>query len=45
MPSMADYELGRMYETLRGMEGQTGVRAFRSLEEAMDWIVRPLLDA
>ena len=39
-----DYELGRMYETLRGLEGQTGVRAFRTLEEALDWIAGPLPD-
>ena len=45
IPNLADYELGRMYETLRGLEGQTGVRAFRTIEEAMDWIVGPLPDA
>ena len=39
LPNLADYGLGRMYETLRGLEGQTGVRAFLTLEEAMDWIV------
>lgn len=38
IPNMADYGLGRMYETLRGLAGQTGVRAFRTLEEAMDWL-------
>lgn len=45
LPNPADYELGRMYETLRGMEGQTGIRAFRTLEEALDWIAGPLPDA
>ncbi len=45
MPNLADYGLGRMYETLRAMEGQTGVRAFRTLEEALDWIAGPLPDA
>jgi hypothetical protein len=39
LPNPADYGLGRMYETLRGLEGQTGVRAFLTLEEALDWIV------
>lgn len=34
LPNLADYGLGRMYETLRGLEGQTGVRAFFTLEEA-----------
>src|SRR5215472_6165368 len=37
-----NYGLGRMYETLRRLEGQTGVRAFRTLEDAIDWIVGPL---
>lgn len=41
LPNPADYELGRMYETLRGLEGQTGGRAFRTLEDAMDWIAGP----
>ncbi|HKW62382.1 MAG TPA: hypothetical protein VJN89_07555 [Candidatus Acidoferrum sp.] len=45
MPNPGDYGLGRMYETLRHLEGQTGVRAFRTLEDAMDWIVGPLPDA
>lgn len=45
IPNLADYELGRMYETLRGLEGQTGTRAFRTLEEALDWIAGPLPDA
>ena len=44
LPNLADYGLGRMYETLRSMEGQTGIRAFRTLEEAMDWIVGQLPD-
>lgn len=45
LADLTDYGLGRMYEMLRGLEGQTGVRAFRTLEEAMDWIVGPLPDA
>lgn len=45
VPDSADYGLGRMYETVRGLQGQTSVRAFRSLEEAMGWIVGPLPDA
>ena len=44
VPDLAEYGIGQMYETLRGLEGQTGVRAFRTLEEAMDWIVGPLPD-
>lgn len=40
---LADY--GRMCETLRGLEGQSSVRAFRRLEEAMGWIVGRLPDA
>ena len=40
-----NYGLGRMYETLRRLEGQTGVRAFRTLEDAMDWILGPLPEA
>lgn len=44
LPNLADYELGRMYETLRGLEGQSGIRAFRTLEEALDWIAGPLPD-
>ena len=38
VPNLADYGLGRMYETLRDLAGQTGVRAFRTLEEALDWV-------
>lgn len=37
-PNLADYGMGRMYETIRGLAGQTGVRAFRTLEEALDWL-------
>lgn len=44
IPNSADYELGRMYETLRGLDGQSGVRAFRTLEEALDWVAGPLPD-
>lgn len=45
IPNLPDYGLGRMYETVRGLEGQTGVRAFRTLEEAVDWVVGSLPDA
>ena len=45
LPNLADYGLGRMYETLRGLQGQTGVGAFRTLEEALDWVAGPLPDA
>lgn len=36
IPDLSDYGLGRMYEQLRALEGQTGVRAFRTLEDALD---------
>ena len=38
LPDLTDYGLGRMYQTLRGLQGQSGVRAFFTLEEALDWI-------
>lgn len=41
MPNLSDYGFGRMYEQLCALQGQTGVRAFRTLEDALDWIVGP----
>ncbi|HKW63269.1 MAG TPA: hypothetical protein VJN89_12035 [Candidatus Acidoferrum sp.] len=38
VPNLADYGLARMYETLRDLAGQTGIRAFQTLEEALDWV-------
>ena len=33
------FGLARMFETYRELNGETGIRVFRSLEEAMEWIV------
>ncbi|HYY72237.1 MAG TPA: hypothetical protein VE778_01465 [Candidatus Bathyarchaeia archaeon] len=38
MPNDAAFGLGRMYEILRGLEGEKGIRVFRTLEEALDWV-------
>lgn len=38
LPNPADFGLGRMYEQLRGLNGEPGIRAFRTLEDAVDWI-------
>ena len=38
MPNEAAFGLGRMYEILRGLEGEKGIRVFRTLEEAPDWV-------
>jgi hypothetical protein len=27
-----------MFQILRGLEGEKGIRVFRSLEEALDWV-------
>lgn len=32
------FGVGRMFEILRGLEGEKGIRIFRSLEEALDWV-------
>jgi hypothetical protein len=32
------FGLGRMYEILRDLKGEKGIRVFRSIEEATDWI-------
>jgi hypothetical protein len=39
VPNEAAFGLGRMYETLRGLEGEKGIRVFRTLEEALDWVL------
>lgn len=39
MPNDAAYGLGRMYETFRESAGEHGIGVFRSLEEALDWIL------
>ncbi len=33
------FGLARMFETYRELNGETGIRVFRTFEEAMDWIV------
>ncbi|MGD0909102.1 MAG: hypothetical protein ABSA96_16090 [Candidatus Acidiferrales bacterium] len=32
------FEIAKMVETHRGLNGETGVKAFRTLDEALDWI-------
>ena len=38
MPNEAAFGIGRMYEILRGLDGEKGIRVFRTLEEALDWV-------
>ena len=38
LPTDLAYGLGRMFEMLRESHGDTGIRAFRTLEEALDWV-------
>jgi hypothetical protein len=38
MPNEAAFGIGRMYEILRGLDGEEGIRVFRTLEEALDWV-------
>jgi hypothetical protein len=33
------YGFGRMYEILRENSGESGIRVFRNLDEALDWIL------
>lgn len=37
-PDEVAFGIGRMFETLRSLEGEKGIRIFRSLEEALDWV-------
>ena len=37
-PNETVFGLGRMFEILRGLEGEKGIRIFRTLEEALDWV-------
>jgi hypothetical protein len=39
VPNELAFGLGRMYEILRGLEGEKGIRVFRALEEALDWVL------
>lgn len=38
-PSDAMYGLGRMFEILRENAGENGIRVFRDLDQAVDWIL------
>ena len=38
-PTDLAYGLGRMYEMLRENEGEMGIRIFRTLEDALDWVL------
>jgi len=38
MPNELSFGLGRMYEILRDLAGQGGIRVFRTVEEAVDWV-------
>ena len=39
VPNDLAYGLGRMYEILRGAAGERGIRVFRNLEDALDWVL------
>jgi len=38
VPNEVAYGLGRMFEMLRENQGEIGIRIFRNLEEALDWV-------
>lgn len=37
--SNLDYGFGRMFEILRDSAGENGIRIFRNLDEAVDWLL------
>lgn len=39
VPNDLAYGLGRMYEILREAAGERGIRIFRNLEDALDWVL------
>lgn len=39
MPNDLGYGLGRMYEVFREAAGEHGIRIFRDLDEALDWVL------
>ncbi|MGB2643243.1 MAG: hypothetical protein WBG02_15330 [Candidatus Acidiferrum sp.] len=39
VPNDLAYGLGRMYEILREASGERGIRIFRNLEDALDWVL------
>ena len=38
MPNETAFGMGRMFEILRGLEGERGLCIFRTLDEALDWV-------
>ena len=38
VPNDVIFGLARMYQILRELEGETGIRVFRTLDEALDWV-------
>jgi hypothetical protein len=39
VPNEHAYGLGQMFESLRDAAGERGIRVFRKLEEALDWVL------
>ncbi|HXJ06488.1 MAG TPA: hypothetical protein VNH65_15395 [Candidatus Acidoferrum sp.] len=39
VPNELAYGIGRMFEILRESAGERGIRIFRKLEEALDWVL------
>lgn len=39
VPNELAFGLGRMFESLRNTAGERGIRVFRNLEEALDWVL------
>lgn len=39
VPNEHAYGLARMFEILRELAGETGIGVFRTLEEALDWVL------
>jgi hypothetical protein len=37
-PNETMFGIGRMFEILRALEGDKGIRIFRTLEAALDWV-------
>jgi len=38
VPNDVIFVLARMYEILRELQGESGIRVFRTLDEALDWV-------
>ena len=38
VPNDVLFGLARMYEILRELQGESGIRVFRTLDEALDWV-------